>query len=52
MTERELHVHMARVFLMQARASRRHGAWHATLLRWAAQRRMRAMRCARQGELF
>lgn len=36
---RALHVHMARVFLAQARASRRHVGWHCTLLAWAAHRR-------------
>jgi hypothetical protein len=43
MTDRELHIHMARVFINQARARRQHGRWHATLLRWAADRRLRAM---------
>lgn len=35
-------IHMARVYLAQARASRRHPGWHATLLRWAAQHRRAA----------
>lgn len=51
-TSREMHIHMARVLLAQARVSRRHPAWHATLLRWAADRRRRAAQCTRQGELF
>ncbi|WP_321953154.1 hypothetical protein [Paraburkholderia bannensis] len=42
MSDRELHIHMARVHLMHARVSRHHPAWHATLLRWAAERRNRA----------
>lgn len=46
MTDRELHIHMARVFLSQAAVVRQQGihhGWHATLLRWAAARRRRAM---------
>ena len=35
-------IYMARVYLAQARASRRHPGWHATLLRWAAQHRRAA----------
>ncbi|WP_322068962.1 hypothetical protein [Paraburkholderia bannensis] len=42
MNDRELHIHMARVHLMHARVSRHHPSWHATLLRWAADRRNRA----------
>ena len=42
-------IHMARVYLAQARASRRHPGWHATLLRWAAQHR-RAAAKARSNE--
>ncbi|WP_234775053.1 hypothetical protein [Paraburkholderia tropica] len=42
MTEREWHIHMARVHLFHARVSRHHPGWHATLLRWAADRRIRA----------
>jgi hypothetical protein len=33
MTDRELHIHMARAYLFHARVSRRHPDWHATLLR-------------------
>lgn len=44
MTEREWHMHMARVHLFHARVSRHHPGWHATLLRWAAARRIRAMK--------
>ncbi|MBB5462919.1 hypothetical protein [Paraburkholderia sp. Cpub6] len=43
MNDRELHIHMARVHLFHARVSRHHPGWHATLLRWAAERRIRAM---------
>jgi hypothetical protein len=43
MTDRELHIHMARVHLFHACVSRRHPDWHAMLLRWAAERRRRAM---------
>ncbi|WP_321867267.1 hypothetical protein [Paraburkholderia tropica] len=42
MSDRELHIHMARVHLFHARVSRHHPHWHATLLRWAAERRLRA----------
>jgi hypothetical protein len=42
MSQRELHIHMARIHLFHARVSRHHPAWHATLLRWAAERRRRA----------
>jgi hypothetical protein len=42
MSERERHIHAARVYLAQARAFRRHGAFHALLLTWAANRRRRA----------
>ncbi|HDR9834247.1 TPA: hypothetical protein QDC51_000999 [Burkholderia multivorans] len=42
MSDRQMHIHMARVFLSQARAARRHSGWHATLLRWAANRRLMA----------
>ncbi|WP_454056075.1 hypothetical protein [Cupriavidus sp. Marseille-Q8015] len=33
--------YMARVYLAQARAARRHPAWHAKLLSWAAARRLK-----------
>lgn len=36
---RERHIHMARVYINQARHSRNHPNWHATLLTWAANRR-------------
>jgi hypothetical protein len=50
---RDLCVHMARVFLAQCRHVRRHNAWHATLLVWAAERRRRAAACGcAQGDLF
>lgn len=45
MTDRELHIHMARTYLHQAMVVRlqgHHHGWHATLLRWAANRRLRA----------
>ncbi|BCF96588.1 hypothetical protein PPGU19_011570 [Paraburkholderia sp. PGU19] len=42
MSDRDWHIHMARIHLMHARASRRHPAWHATLLQWAARRRRAA----------
>ena len=42
MTSREWHLHCARVYLAQARAFRRHAAFHATLLRWVANQRRRA----------
>jgi hypothetical protein len=52
-------IYMARVLLAQARHSRQHPAWHATLLQWAAMRRRRAAGEAllgnqpqAQGELF
>jgi hypothetical protein len=54
-TTRETHIHMARVFIAAARANRHHPAWHATLMKWAAQRRTRAARWLKpgqQGELF
>ncbi|XQM33461.1 hypothetical protein DFLDMN_000271 [Cupriavidus sp. H19C3] len=41
--------HMARVFLAQARAARRHPAWHAKLLSWAAARRRRYAALRRTG---
>lgn len=37
-------IYMARVYLAQARTRRHFGAWHATLLRWAAGQRAAAMR--------
>ncbi|MEX3555282.1 MAG: hypothetical protein VB131_01175 [Burkholderia gladioli] len=54
MTSREMHIYMARAFLNQARASRRHPGWHATLLRWTANRRLMAVHKPepQQGELF
>lgn len=61
MEQRELHIHMARAFLHQAAVVRHQGihhGWHATLLRWAANRRLRAAAAVQeqpgpaQGELF
>jgi hypothetical protein len=59
MSPHDAHVYMARVFLAQARHSRQHAAWHATLLNWAACRRRRASgepllgnQPHAQGELF
>jgi hypothetical protein len=58
MSTREQHIHIARVYLAQARAFRRHGGFHAQLLKWAANRRRRAageplVSAAKgQGELF
>jgi hypothetical protein len=40
--ERETHIYMARVYLAQARHSRRHSNWHAVLLKWVASRRLMA----------
>jgi hypothetical protein len=39
---REEHIYTARVYLAQARAFRRHDAFHAQLLTWAANQRRRA----------
>lgn len=36
-------IHMARVFIAQARSRRHQSAFHATLLQWAANARKRAM---------
>ena len=44
--------YMARVFLAQARARRHQPAFHATLLRWAAERRLASMQPQQQPELF
>jgi len=52
MSARATHIHMARVYLGQARAARRHPDWHATLLKWAAKRRQQAARSEVQGRLF
>ena len=41
-TERAAAIHMARVYLAQARCARRRHQWHATLLRWAAGQRRAA----------
>jgi hypothetical protein len=51
MTARERHMRCARVYLAQARAFRRHAAFHATLLRWAANQRRRAAGEPRLGGL-
>lgn len=42
--ERDRHIYMARIYLAQARHAREkgHATYHATLLRWAARRRMAA----------
>lgn len=40
--ERYWHKHMARVFIQQARAHRRHRGYAMTLLEWAANRRRMA----------
>jgi len=54
MTERETNIYMARVYLAQARLSRQHSNWHATLMRWAANRRRMAFHKNgnRQMEMF
>jgi hypothetical protein len=58
MDARAWHIHMARIYLAQAQHVRRypqHSAWHATLLSWAAKRRLQAMACKPepvQQELF
>lgn len=44
-SERAWHIRMARTFLAQAMAVRpfpQHSGWHATLLTWAANRRLKA----------
>jgi hypothetical protein len=51
-TERETHIYMARVFIAQAAAARRHSGWHATLLTWAANRAASLPRKQRQADLF
>lgn len=53
MTTREQHIHMARVYLHQARCTR-HRAWQFTLMQWAAERRIKAAACReiKQGNLF
>ena len=51
MSDRELHIHMARAYLHQAAVVRHQGihhGWHATLMSWAAGRRLRAMRSIEQ----
>jgi hypothetical protein len=55
--DRATHIHMARVFLAQARHVRpypQHSGWRATLLLWAANRRRAAQskQEPEQGELF
>lgn len=58
MSDRELHIHMARTYLHQAMVVRlqgHHHGWHAKLLRLAASRRLRAMHTVdvpAQGDLF
>lgn len=44
-TSRDTELHMARVYLAQARAQRVHRGWAASLLTWAGERRRAAMRC-------
>lgn len=58
-SERERHLHAARVFLAQAQAFRRHSKFHTVLLTWAANERRRAsgepllnQQAHAQGELF
>jgi hypothetical protein len=46
MTTREQHIHMARVYLHQARCTG-HRAWRFTLMQWAADRRIKATACSR-----
>jgi hypothetical protein len=41
-TERERHIHLARVYLGQAREFRQHPAFHAMLLCWTARNRRAA----------
>lgn len=41
-SERAAAIHMARVYLAQARCARHRHQWHATLLRWAAGQRRAA----------
>ncbi len=52
MSSREINIYMARIYINQARASRRHSNWHAVLLGWAANNRLLAMRKIGQMELF
>ncbi len=47
--------YLARIYIAQARAFRRHPGFHATLMTWAAERRRRAAQAAvknKQLELF
>lgn len=49
------HKHTARVYVAEARRVRLQGSWHgwhATLLRWAANARLRAAAEQRQREMF
>lgn len=58
MNGRDWHIRMARTYLHQAMVVRLQGihhGWHATLLQWAANRRLRAMakpESPAQAELF
>ncbi|MCG5072227.1 hypothetical protein [Paraburkholderia tagetis] len=60
MSEREWHIRMAKTYLHQAMVVRLQGihhGWHATLLKWAAKRRLQAasmneQQQPAQGELF
>jgi hypothetical protein len=49
---RAFHIRMARVYLGEASRRRRQPAFHAVLLRWAANRRRKAAERPAQGELF
>lgn len=51
MTNREQHIHSARVYLAEARR-RRGQSFGFVLLEWAANARRRAMAVRVQGELF
>ena len=51
MTDREQHIHLARVYLTEARR-RRGQSFGFVLLEWAANARRRAMAARVQGELF
>lgn len=52
LTERQLDIRCARVYIAQARAfRRRHPAFADTLLQWAANARRRAYRANRQLEI-
>lgn len=52
MTNREAHIHTARVMLDEAKRRRHDRVFALCLLRWAANQRRLAMACVRQPDLF